>query len=73
MENEQIVVFREDERGAAVGWTHKGKLVRCGDCRWWSKDEPDDGYGYCYNGKIIGSTKENWYCADGERKEKTHE
>lgn len=36
-------------------------IVRCGDCRWWSKDEPDDEYGYCYNGKIIGSTKENWY------------
>lgn len=44
-------------------------VVRCGECRWWSKDEPDDEYGYCYNGKIIGSTKENWHCADGERKD----
>ena len=43
-------------------------VVRCGECRWWSKDEPYDEYGYCYNGKIIGSTKENWYCADGERR-----
>lgn len=47
----------------------KGELVRCGDCRWWSKDEPDDEYGYCYDGKMIGTTKENWYCADGERKD----
>lgn len=43
-------------------------VVRCRECRWWSKDEPDDEYGYCYNGKIIGGTKENWYCADGERR-----
>ena len=43
-------------------------VVRCGECRWWSKDEPDDECGYCYNGKIIGSTKENWHCADGKRK-----
>ena len=50
----------------------KGELVRCGECRWWSKDEPDDEYGYCYNGKIIGSTKENWHCADGKRKDNTN-
>ena len=43
-------------------------VVRCGECRWWSKDEPDDEYGYCYNGKILGGTKENWHCADGKRR-----
>ena len=44
------------------------EIVRCGECRWWSKDEPDDEYGYCYNGKILGGTKENWHCADGKRR-----
>lgn len=67
------------EKGRKIGWAEqyakcpiKGELVRCGECRWWSKDEPDDEYGYCYNGKIIGSTKENWYCADGKRKDGEH-
>ena len=67
-------MWKETDPNSIPDWCPiKGELVRCGECRWWSKDEPDDEYGYCYNGKIIGSTKENWHCADGKRKEKEND
>ena len=75
MENEQNVVFKEDERGAAVGWTHKGKLVRCKDCLYhtdaYPYDEEDElipiNAVFCQHFEVIRDKE--WYCADGERKD----
>lgn len=50
----------------------KGELVRCGECKHY-KD------GFCYNPntyddeKTCGNTAKDWFCADGERKEKRNE
>lgn len=55
------------------------KIVRCKDCKWW--DQINDGpYGYCHACKhafysssweinIYRRYKEDWFCADGERKD----
>ena len=72
-DGEYSYVCTEDIKLSKLPTIDAVSVVRCGECRWWSKDEPDDEYGYCYNGKIIGSTKENWHCADGKRKEKKNE
>ncbi len=53
-------------------------VVRCKECKWWDKDE-DSIYGYCLACKhgyhtanweidIYRKQKEDFYCADGERK-----
>ena len=40
-------------------------IVRCGECKWYEKE--DDVDGYCdKNGLMIWD--KDWYCADGERK-----
>lgn len=56
-----------------------GELVRCKDCKWW--DQIDNGsYGYCHACKhsfwstnweisIYRTYKEDWFCADGKRKD----
>lgn len=53
-------------------------VVRCKDCKWW--DRIDNGsYGYCHACKhafyssnweisIYRRYKEDWFCADGERR-----
>lgn len=54
-------------------------IVRCKDCRWFDKTE-DSSYGYCHAMKhaylsknweirIYRTYKEDFYCADGERRE----
>ena len=59
-------------------------LVRCKDCKYWDRLEPGHPYGYCYAAKhgymssnwdisIYRRQKEDFYCADGERKETEHE
>ena len=51
------------------------QIVRCKDCKWWSEVDDDCGvrYGQCINPKYVISDvvflNEDWYCADGERKE----
>lgn len=53
--------------------------VRCKDCKWFDK-EPGGTYGYCHAAKhgfysqhweisIYRTYKEDFYCADGERRE----
>lgn len=51
-------------------------IVRCKDCKWWDKVDNIDGvnYGTCER-KCTAIRKdafpnENWFCADGKRKEK---
>lgn len=55
------------------------EVVRCKDCRWFDKTE-DSSYGYCHAMKhtylsknweisIYRTYKEDFYCADGEKKE----
>lgn len=57
----------------------KGELVRCGECRWWetvAKCETKN-YGTCtiplshINTHCI--VPEDYYCADGERKDGEHD
>lgn len=50
-------------------------VVRCKDCKWWDKVDNIDGvnYGTCER-KCTAIRKdafpnENWFCADGERRE----
>ena len=47
-------------------WTGGKRLVRCKDCKWWTKQEASlqgrcDAYGMYPTGE--------WYCARGERKD----
>ena len=55
-------------------------LVRCGDCMYWDRLEPGHPYGYCHAAKhgygsanwdisIYRKQKEDFFCADGDRKE----
>lgn len=59
-------------------------VVRCKDCRWFDREEPDNLYGYCHAAKhghitsrweisIYRKCKEDFYCADGEREEYANE
>ena len=54
-------------------------VVRCKECRWWDKKD-DSPYGYCHAMKhayysrhweigIYRTYKDDWFCADGERKD----
>lgn len=65
-------------------WYSNGEeIVRCKDCKWW--DQIDNGpYGYCHACKhafyssnweisIYRRYKEDWFCADGERKDDADE
>ena len=51
------------------------EVVRCKDCKHWELCDEEDGisYGQCMHPLcVIANTvflNENWYCADGERKE----
>ena len=45
------------------------QVVRCVDCKHCDKRNCADGYGWCNrNGEGHGTT-DDWYCADGERKD----
>lgn len=55
-------------------------VVRCKDCKWFDRTEPSYPYGYCHAAKhgymtsrweisIYRKCKEDFFCADGERKE----
>lgn len=43
------------------------KIVRCKDCKWWNTDWYKGVHGECPN--VFCETTEDWFCADGERKE----
>jgi len=43
------------------------QVVRCGECKWWFKDENYDGLYRCANDGLL--RKGDHYCADGERKD----
>lgn len=64
----------------AAGEVDAVPVVRCKDCKWWDKKD-ESPYGYCHACKhghwsehweisIYRTYKGDWYCADGERKEK---
>ena len=44
------------------------QVVRCKDCRWWCTDCMPEEFGWC-DATVNRSTVEDWYCADGERKD----
>ena len=47
-------------------------LVRCGECKWWNRDDKrKDGKGWCEN-VICGLTKLNAFCSYGERRADEH-
>lgn len=52
---------------------HYAKIVRCGECKYWSEVDTSDGlrYGQCDypHSAIRGNCfiRESWFCADGER------
>lgn len=56
---------------AMLGYEHDGnpkdmvEVVRCKDCIWY--DQRD---GQCEHHICISNTSPEWFCADGERKEK---
>ena len=48
-------------------------VVRCEDCKHFDTKDCADGFGWCKrNGTGHGST-DDWFCADGERKEQNDE
>lgn len=60
------------------------EVVRCKDCRWFDKKTEHSSYGYCHAMKhdyfsknweisIYRTQKEDFYCADGEKKTEVEE
>lgn len=43
-------------------------VVRCKDCKWWCTDCMPEEFGWC-DATVNRSTDEDWFCADGERKD----
>lgn len=61
----------------AIGYENKKQdMVHCKDCKWWDKVDNIDGVNYgtcerkCTAIRQDAFPNENWFCADGERKEK---
>ena len=78
---EYIVVFHQDERGCGTHWEEVKELVRCKDCKHRRVNEHYGKKGYLDlkamcdldTGDVfeLGRNAEidDWYCADGERKD----
>ena len=69
MATEYIVIFHEDERGIARSWSEVGKIVRCKDCKHWDTSWQNDyapNYHYCL--LVDGTRRDDFYCADAERR-----
>ena len=67
MSNEKRLWIIEARDGAwGANGICKGELVRCKDCQWYDKD-PDMYDAYCDKNGI--AIEDDFYCADGERKE----
>lgn len=69
MANEKIVIFHHDERGAAVHWSEMGELVRCKDCKHLKQEFQWNGMPYKTCEFHGNGFPDDWYCADGERKD----
>ena len=66
--------------GYDIGYEKRdNEIIRCKDCKWWDKKD-DSPYGYCHACKhgyhssnweigIYRIYKEDWFCADAERRE----
>lgn len=70
---EKIVIFHHDGTGAVRTWSERGELVRCVNCKWFQdeRNEFTGSDGFCPN--VAHGVSENWFCADGERKEQNDE
>lgn len=70
--SEWILKIGKRQKDGGYKYTKVGELVRCGECKYY-KD------GMCYNPntyddeKTCGNTTEDWFCADGKRKDKDDE
>lgn len=66
MKKEYIVDLREEEADELMDEHLVGELVRCKDCKWYSEK------GFCKhpNGGAGNVRPADWFCADGERREK---
>lgn len=68
-------LIKQDENGAYHLFNIGDEVVRCKNCKWWElvDDYYAKGYGECMcpRSVIKRSTflNEDWYCADGERKD----
>ena len=64
-EDEWAVPFKEITSAPSID------IVRCKECKHWQMDwTPEEGVGnYHYCPMVDRSTFDDWYCADGERKE----
>lgn len=71
MSNEKRLWIIEARDGAwGANGICKGELVRCGEC----KHHEDEEMGMVYCPHIVGSwVAEDFYCADGERKDGEHD
>ena len=44
------------------------ELVRCKECKFYNTTGCQTGYGWCENPVVSTGVYDEWYCADGERK-----
>ena len=71
IDSEEIIVSRIwDNHGKEVGYEQKGVLVRCKDCKWWTK-QSNSLQGRCALTKTYPTGR--WYCADGAWQEQDDE
>lgn len=59
-------LYNEETGEAVFNPKIKGELIRCKDCKY--KEAEEIGMVYC-SIPIDGWVSEDWFCADGERKE----
>lgn len=67
--NKEVIIKRiYGDKNQEVGYEEVAELVRCKDCKWWTKQE-DSLQGRC---ALIQSYPTGaWYCADGEKKDES--
>lgn len=69
------IIHRElfNENGEVVGYEYGGRLVRCGDCKYWNTDwepnrfNPDNPTHFCDINDLFPTG--DWFCKDGQRRE----
>ena len=65
----EVIVILEDADNVVSPFAKMPEIVRCKDCKW------NSGYGrgmyacFCTCYKTGSPHKDNWFCADGERKD----
>lgn len=62
-----LLTPRQDKKDRTKIVVEKTEIVRCRNCRHYNTECCADGYGWCHRRDF--GTNDDWFCADGEKKE----